>query len=61
MDLFSLTPLEVRALMNQTDDVDVLRALVALEQAASEGNEDMRIESVGDLADLVILERGVWE
>lgn len=52
VNLFLASPPEVRALMDRTDDPEVLRSLVKLEAAAASGDETERIEAIGELSDL---------
>jgi hypothetical protein len=56
--LYSLTPFEIRALMDSETDPDVLRCLVQLEAAAHSDDDLERTSAIGALADLLILNRG---
>jgi hypothetical protein len=59
MDLYSLTPFEVRQLMDSETDPDVLRCLVQLEAAAHSDDDLERTEAIGALSDLLVLNRGM--
>ncbi len=58
MDLFKATPLDIRLLMSDETDPAVLRILARLETAAVNEDELERVTAVGELSDLLVLERG---
>jgi hypothetical protein len=61
MDLYTITPGEIASLMNQTDDPEILRSLIMLEEAAITGDEELRTEAIAGLSDTLLLERGMYE
>jgi hypothetical protein len=59
LDLFDVSVGQVRELMSGTDDPDTLRLLIDLEFAISSGDDAAQVEAVGQLGDLLVLERGL--
>lgn len=58
MDLFNVGPREVAEMIQSESDPEVIRILVRLESAAGSGDELARMEAIGALSDLLVLERG---
>ena len=58
LDLWSATPADIQNLMSNTTDIETLKALAALEDAALAGDEEARVEAVERLLERVVLEGG---
>lgn len=59
MNLFDITPLEIRAMMEDTTDPAVLRALDKLEHAAQVDDLVLKVEAVSDLYEHIVLVQGM--
>lgn len=58
-NLFTASPSEIRELLNEIEDPEMIRTLLDLEAAALAGDEIMRVDAVDQLFELLVLRRGV--
>lgn len=58
-NLFTASPRDIRELLNEVDDPEMIRILLDLEEAALAGDEVARVDVVDRLFDLLVLRRGV--
>lgn len=59
MNLYTITPREVRAMMDETQDPRLLGLLVRLEDAANTGDEYSRLEVIDEMFDVLVLQQGI--
>lgn len=59
MNLYTVTPREVRAMMDETQDPRLLGLLVRLEDAANTGDEYSRLEVIDEMFDVLVLQQGI--
>jgi hypothetical protein len=60
IDLFQITAPEVLDLVYAETDPKIIGYLQDLHQAKCDGDVEAEVEAIGELADLLILEKGAW-